>query len=217
MTPLRIGWILIALGALAATADAQDKATARQAYIQGSKYYDLNQYAEALEAFKRAYWNYEDPVIIYNIAQCHRALGHKKEAVDFYRSYLRKSSDARNRQEVEKIIAELNSAIDKEHAVSTASPQGTMASEVKPTAPLPQKSAEPPPAASSPEATEPAPRAAPVADAPKAKTDQPPKKRAWIWGVVAGTALVVGVAVGVGVGIGLQPSAPKPTDGTVRF
>jgi tetratricopeptide (TPR) repeat protein len=215
MTSLRVALTLLALGALAASAEAEDKAAARQAFVQGSKYYDLQQYADALDAFKRAYWNYEDPVIIYNIAQCHRALGHKKEAVDFYRSYLRKSADARNRQDVEKIVAELNSALEKEQAVSTAAPQGTLASEVKPAAaPPPRVNPEPPPVASSPATTQPAPV---IVAAPQTKTETPPKKRAWIWGLVAGAVVVVGVAVGVGVGLGLQPSAPAPTDGVARF
>jgi tetratricopeptide (TPR) repeat protein len=207
MTPLRIG---VALIALAASADAQDKAAARRAYVEGTKYYDLNQYPEALEAFKRAYWNYEDPVILYNIAQCHRLLAHKKEAVDFYRSYLRKAADPRNRQDVEKMIADLNSAIEKERAVATATPTGTLASEVKP--PPQGKSAEPPP-----EPAEPPPRAAPVVTAAPPPPPPPAKKRAWIWGVAVGAVLVVGVAVGVGVGVGLQPSAPTPTDGIARF
>jgi tetratricopeptide (TPR) repeat protein len=212
MRPLRLGLTLIALGALVASANAQDKAAARRAYVEGTKYYDLNQYAEALEAFKRAYWNYEDPVIIFNIAQCHRALGHKKEAVDFYRSYLRRSPDARNRADVEKITAELNSAIEKELAVAAAKPEGTL--EVKPANPPPSplsKTAELP----APVTTAPAPSARVVST--PAKTEPPPKKRTWIWGVAAGAVVLVGVVVGLGVGLGAQTSGPTPTDGTVRF
>jgi hypothetical protein len=200
MTSLRAVFVLLALGA---SADAQDKAAARIAYAQGSKFYDLNQYAEALDAFKRAYWNYEEPAILYNIAQCHRALGHKKEAVDFYRSYIRKSPAARNRQDVEKIIAELNGALDNERAVSAAPPLGTLTSDGKPSAPPPPRVVpEAPPA--------------PVLVAKKTEIT-PPKKRPWIWGVVAGSVVLVGVAVGVGVGIGVRPQAPMPTDGTWRF
>src|SRR6476620_3168172 len=104
---VRVGLVAAIIG-IAATATAEDKAAARQAYVEGSKFYDLNQYTEALEAFKRAYWNYEDPVILYNIAQCHRALKHKAEAIDFYRSYLRKAPDASNRAEVQRMIADLD-------------------------------------------------------------------------------------------------------------
>ena len=208
MAALRIAWILVALGALTPQAHAEDKAAARQAFIDGSKYYDLNQYAEALEAFKRAYWNYEDPVILYNIAQCHRALGHKKEAIEFYRSYLRKSPDARNRQDVEKIIAELNSAIDKEKTVATAPPAGTMATESKPASP---------PSPAKPAANGPQPPIASVVarPPPPARTDKPMRKRTWLWGVIGGV-VVVGVAVGLGVGLGTQAHPPR-ADGQTAF
>src|SRR5436305_13211216 len=111
---------------LSLTARAEDKEAARKAYLEGQKYYNLAQYGDALEAFKRAYWNYEEPTFLYNIAQCHRALKHKSEAIDFYRSYLRKSPDARNRAEVQRIIAELEAALTQERALSTAPPQGTL-------------------------------------------------------------------------------------------
>ncbi len=58
MLALRLSLALLALVALDAPASAEDKAAARQAYAEGSRYYDLSQFAEALDAFKRAYWNY---------------------------------------------------------------------------------------------------------------------------------------------------------------
>ncbi len=198
MGPIARTGLAVVVVLLAIPAAAEDKATARQAYAEGSRHYDLNQYAEALEAFKRAYWNYEDPVILFNIAQCHRLLKHKAEAVDFYRSYLRKAPSARNRDEVQKVISDLESAIEKDKAISTAPPQGTMATEPKPPEPPPIVVVQPPPA--------PAPE----------KTEKPVWKRAWVWGVVAGV-LVAGVAVGVGVGLGAQSHPPRASDGTVSF
>jgi|SRR5581483_1277 len=198
--------------AVAVPAAAEDKAAARAAYAEGSKYYDLNQYALALEAFKRAYWNYEDPVILFNIAQCHRALGHKAEAVGFYRSYLRKASEPRNREEVQKLVSELESAIAQEKAVAAAPPQGTIAADGKPTAA--------PPAAEASERKPNPPVASPalsLAAAPPAKTEPKPVwKRAWVWGVVGGV-LAAGVALGVGLGVGLQSNPPKAVDGVVTF
>src|SRR5689334_23729146 len=103
MRSVRVYLILIAV-ALSSTARAEDKEAARKAYAEGQKYYNLNQYSDALDAFKRAYWNYEEPTFLFNIAQCHRALGHKKEAVEFYRSYLRNAPEAPNRADVQRII-----------------------------------------------------------------------------------------------------------------
>jgi tetratricopeptide (TPR) repeat protein len=189
--------VVLVLLVAATAAQAEDRAAARSAYIEGSKHYDLNQFTEALEAFKRAYWNYEDPVILYNIAQCHRALGHKKEAVDFYRSYLRKSSTASNRADVQKLIAELEAAMAAERPTAPIHP-------VEP-APLPK-------VAPSPEPIHVAPAPVVVAPAPVAK---PVWKRGWLWGIVGGV-VAAGVIVGVGVGVGLQPEAPKAA-GTVTF
>jgi tetratricopeptide (TPR) repeat protein len=185
MTALRIGLFWIVLGALMAPARAEDRAAAREAYIAGVKYYDLAQYDEALASFKKAYWNYEDPVILFNIAQCHRALNQKPQAVEFYRSYLRKApADVRNRRDVERIINELNAAIEKEKAVTIAAPQGTIGAETRPS---------PGPIATA---------------APPEHPQKPWYKRGWVWGVVGGVAAVA-VVVGVGVGVGTQPHDPS--------
>ena len=192
----------------AAPARAEDKAAAQQAYAEGSKYYDLNQYADALEAFKRAYWNYEDPAILFNIAQCHRALRHYKEAIDFYRSYLRKLPDAGNRDQVLAIINELDSTIAKEKAATAAPPQGTL-----PTHPQPEPA--PPIAAPLPLPTTPSAATPSVATSAPARPARA-RSRAWVWGVAVGGVVVVGLAVGLGVGLGLSPRAPK-ADGTVSF
>src|SRR4051794_4096008 len=103
MVAVRCCLVLAAL-LVALPAAAEDKEAARKAYSEGSRYYDLSQYADALEAFKRAYWNYEDPIFLFNIAQCHRLLDHKSEAISFYRSYLRKLPHARNRAEVQRVV-----------------------------------------------------------------------------------------------------------------
>jgi tetratricopeptide (TPR) repeat protein len=196
MHMVRVGMILMILAVLVAPAAAEDRALARQAYSEGTKFYDLNQFAEALEAFKRAYWNYEEPVFLFNIAQCHRALGHKSDALGFYRSYLRKAPDAPNRDDVQRIITDLEGAIarDKSAAASRAAAESAAATK-----------------ASASATAHPA-----LVATPPAKTEKPKPKRAWVWGVVAG-AVAVAVGVGVGVGVGTQSHAPKASDGAVSF
>jgi tetratricopeptide (TPR) repeat protein len=183
---------LVTLLAASTPAHAEDKAAARQAYAEGTKFYDLNQFAEALEAFKRAYWNYEEPAFIFNIAQCHRALGHKSEALAFYRSYLRKAPEAPNREEVQKITAYLESALAQEKKEKKEQPKQE-SPQLRPESPPPH-----------PLVATPAPAKAPA------------KKRTWIWGIVAG-AVAAGVAVGVGVGVGAGPHPPTASDGIVKF
>ena len=187
MRGVRSCLIAIAL-LLPLAARAEDKDAARKASADGQKYYNLNQFSDALESFKRAYWNYEEPSFLYNIAQCHRLLGHKKDAIDFYRSYLRNAPpEAPNRVASQRMITELEAAIAQEKAVSTAPPQETLA-----------------------ESARPAPDAAVTTSMPSRASDKPVYKRGWFWGVVAGAVVVVGVGVGLGVGLGTS-STKDPT------
>jgi len=86
-----------------------DAAVAKAHYETGVRHFDLSEYEPALAEFKEAYRNKPDPVFLYNIAQCHRKLGHVDEAITFYQSYLRRAPEAKNRDEVERRIAELQS------------------------------------------------------------------------------------------------------------
>jgi tetratricopeptide (TPR) repeat protein len=193
---MRLGLILLSL-TIAFSAGAEDKDAARKAYREGARHYNLSQYAEALESFKHAYWNYEEPSFLYNIAQCHRALKHKSEAIEFYRSYLRNAPTTPRRAEVERLIGELEAALAQEKALAKP-----------PEAPAP--------AATSPPASE-APAAAVAAPAPRSKTDKPVWKRPWFWGVMAGAVVVAaGVAIGVGVATSTT-SDPSPSFGKVSF
>src|SRR6202012_3844268 len=95
-------------------ASAEDKAAARAAFAEGQRRYDLNEFEAALAAFKQAYLAYEEPVFLYNIAQCYRQLGNRTEAIKFYRSYLRKVPDAANRREVQELVATLEQQVEAE-------------------------------------------------------------------------------------------------------
>jgi hypothetical protein len=69
--------------------------------------YNLGHFQAALAEYEAAYMAVQDPPFLFNIAQCHRKLGNNKNAIDFYRSYLRVAPDASNRTEVQKRIADL--------------------------------------------------------------------------------------------------------------
>jgi tetratricopeptide (TPR) repeat protein len=165
----RFGLILAVLIAVVSPAAAEDKVAARAAFTEGTKHYDLNQYEQALEAFKRAYWNYEEPTFLFNIAQCHRALGRKEEALAFYRSYLRKLPDAPNRLETERFMTELEEALAHEKVVRE---------EIKPNVPaVAVVDTTPPP--------------------PPAPAKKPAWKRGWVWGVVAAGVVITLTGSGV--------------------
>src|SRR5262245_2268164 len=86
---------------------ADQLAEAKQHYAAATKSYDLAEYESALREFKEAYRAVEDPAFLFNIAQCHRKLGHTQDAITFYKNYVRRAPHAANRAEVERRIAEL--------------------------------------------------------------------------------------------------------------
>src|SRR4051794_14490315 len=115
------------LCALAGSAFADNKEAARESYTEGKRHYDLGEYDSALEAFKKAYLNYEEPVFLFNIAQCYRALGDKPAAARTYRAFLRNWPKAPNREQVERIVAQLDEAIAKDASARAAPPPDTLA------------------------------------------------------------------------------------------
>jgi hypothetical protein len=82
-------------------------ATSKEHFNQGTRHYELGHYQEALDEFEAAYMAVPDPVFLFNIAQCHRKMGHDKDAVSFYKSYLRNAPNAPNRADVQKRIQEM--------------------------------------------------------------------------------------------------------------
>jgi tetratricopeptide (TPR) repeat protein len=166
--------------ALPGIAHADDEKAARQAYLDGRRLFDLGEFKPALEAFKRAYLNYEAPAFLYNIAQCHRELGEYKEAIRFYRTYLQLSPNADDRVAVETLIAELD-----ERLRSSA----------------PVRATEPP-------RTGPTAASEPVAQAPPAPVESKPVplvRKWWFWTAVGGGAALV-LAIGLGVGLSASGS-----------
>jgi hypothetical protein len=209
---LLVSWI--------APAHAEDKALARKLYSEGQRYYDLNQFPEALDAFRKAYWNYEEPSFLFNIAQCYRALGEKEQAVKFYRSYLRKDTGAANREEVKKIVDSLEAMIAKERETAMSPPQGTIGPGERPA--KPQKSGEPTPEPVQPQATEPKPQPAPPANAQPTNLQltatpirpTPAYKRWWVWTLVGVAA--AGAAAGIAVGV-TQGGRSETSLGVVHY
>jgi hypothetical protein len=145
---------------------------------------------------------------LFNIAQAYRLAGDHSNALQFYRSFLRRVPDAPNRTVIEARIAELKKLIEEEDANKKAPPEGATAMPL-PTATAPASAVAPAP---------PAPLAVVATAPPPAR--KPLYKRAWLWGVVGGAA--VAVALGVGLGVGLSqstnyPSAPNGAIGVVRW
>jgi hypothetical protein len=167
--------------ALAGVAFADNKEAAKESYTEGKRQYDLGEYDAALTAFKKAYLNYEEPVFLFNIAQCYRALGDKAAAARTYRAFLRNWPKAPNKDQVERIIAQLDAAIAQDASAKAAPPPDTLPpgkTEVA-KAPSPAPTTKPAPATSTPATTQakPAPAKPEVASAtpaPTPSTNAPP-------------------------------------------
>ena len=84
--------VLLAL-AVPAAAAPHKKPTAQQKeadrlFKNGVALFDEAKFSEALAEFQRAYDVAPAPIVLYNIAACHRELSHYSDAVTFYRRFL---------------------------------------------------------------------------------------------------------------------------------
>jgi tetratricopeptide (TPR) repeat protein len=185
------GSFLVAILVFGSAAHA-DREKARATYRLGIQHYNLAEYGAALESFKQAYREYEEPTLLFNIAQCHRQLGQKQEAVTFYKTYLREVPSAENREEVKRLIGVLEQDLSAEQVAHPKS-----------TEPVSHAAAQPSPA--------PILLAAP-SQAPAAV---PKKRPLWIIGVAIGAAAAVALGVGLGVGLSSKELDPTPSLGSV--
>jgi hypothetical protein len=91
--------------------------------------------------------------MLYNIAQAYRLNDQPGEALRFYRRYLQRAPNARNREDVERKIAELEKSVEdkRKAAAAVAPPPVTAPAPVAPApAPTPPVAVSPPPAPTPP-------------------------------------------------------------------
>jgi tetratricopeptide (TPR) repeat protein len=91
---------------LAKTVDALALAKAKALFAEANQHYSLGEFDKAMEIYSLAYRIKAVPASLFNIAQCHRKLGHYKEAVAMYQNYLVGMPDASNKDIVESLISE---------------------------------------------------------------------------------------------------------------
>ncbi len=188
--------VVVVASLVGSVAQAQDVNAARALFISGSKHFDLGEYDQALADFKEAYRIKEDPVLLYNIAQCQRLLKHDEEALRAYKTFLHRAPDSPVRAEVEQRIAALEEAIDARKRATSMPPDRVLEQQ------KPPPTVTPPEATVTPPPTQPAPT---VATTPAVTETAPPPrtpvyKRWWLWTAV-GAVAAVGVGVGLGVGL----------------
>lgn len=176
-------------GSPGAQMSAEEKARSREFYKLGKQLYEQEKYAQALVQFQAALKLVRRHSLEFNIAQCHRKLGHDRKALQHYRSYLegwRKENPQRpapSQELVQGHIDRLARQIEAEDAATR--PDAVPAAALKPVH-------KPRPAA--------------------AKGSPPIYKQWWFWtaiGVVAVGSAAAGMAVA------LQPEDVPPVQGTL--
>jgi len=204
---------------VAGVAHADDRGTAREHFLKGSRAFDLGTYDEAIAEYGAAYRLKEDPALLYNIAQAHRLGGHTAEALRFYRVFLSRMPAAPNRVEVDAKIRDLQKVLDQQARtqqdpptdqirpyISTASSEPVDAPAPARREPPPVSEPSPPPAPSEP--SPPAPVAPPVS-APSLVDHQPRNLK--IAGIAVGAFGVAGVAAGIACGVLAQQNGDDLT------
>jgi tetratricopeptide (TPR) repeat protein len=87
----------------------------RAHYQRASRDYDLGKFGEAIDEYQVIYEIDGDPVMLYNLAQAYRLAEQPEKAIQFYRRYLQRSPEARNREAVEQKIAALEKMLAEHH------------------------------------------------------------------------------------------------------
>jgi len=101
---------------------SQQKQEMKLHYERATRAYDVQKYSEAVEEYQKAYEIGGDPAMLYNVAQAYRLDDQLPEAVRFYRRYLQRSPNARNRDDVEKKVTELEKTIEERRKAAAATP-----------------------------------------------------------------------------------------------
>jgi tetratricopeptide (TPR) repeat protein len=111
-------------------------------YEKATRAYDIQKYGEAVLEYQQAYEIGGDPAMLYNVAQAYRLDNQLPEAIRFYRRYLQRSPNARNREDVEHKIADLEKTVEErrkaaEAAAAAAPPPVVVAPVIAPLPPPP--------------------------------------------------------------------------------
>jgi hypothetical protein len=97
---------------------ATDTDGAREHLKKAMVDYDLGEFRRALVEFKEAYRLKNDPALLFNMGQCQRRMGHYQEAIDFYKTYLRKLPTGGSGAEAQRLIAECEQQLSKNEAAA---------------------------------------------------------------------------------------------------
>jgi hypothetical protein len=108
--------------------DGKEKSEQKDAdrfFKSGVDLYKEGKFAEALAEFERAYEIQPHPLVLYNIAVCHRELSHYQEAVKFYKRFVTEGKGQVPQSKITTAQSELDAILARIARVSvTVSPDG---------------------------------------------------------------------------------------------
>jgi len=100
----------------------QQKQERKLHYERATRGYDVGKYQEAIDEYQKAYEIGGDPPMLYNIAQAYRLNDQPVEAIRFYRRYLQRQPNARNREDVERKISDLEKTVEERRKAAVPPP-----------------------------------------------------------------------------------------------
>jgi tetratricopeptide (TPR) repeat protein len=166
--------------------DNDNTKAARQHYWKGDQAFKAGNYPEALKEFEAGFALANRPGFLLNMAHTHRRMNELKKARALYKSYLLADPESADRDEVQSVIKEIDSAIQSEE---TSQSDDQDAQKARSTTLLPQ--AAPPSSASGPGTT-----LTTSATTVPNQADGHFYGRWWFWTAV-GAAVIGGVTAGI--------------------
>jgi tetratricopeptide (TPR) repeat protein len=129
-------------------------------YQRATRAYDLQKYTEAIDEYQKAYEISGDPPMLYNIAQAYRLADQPAEAARYYRRFLQRMPNARNREDVERKIADQEKLAEQRKKIEPVAPPPPPPPPTKPppiveVKPPPPETVKPPPPPPPPPPAEP--------------------------------------------------------------
>jgi len=137
--------VVMSAGQAQAQLTADQKQEMRQHYEKATRAYDIEKYGEAVDEYQKAYEIGGDPAMLYNIAQAYRLNKQLPDALHFYRRYLQRSPNARNREDVERKINDLEQTIEARRKADEAAAAAARLRQPPAVSPPPPKAVLPPP------------------------------------------------------------------------
>jgi hypothetical protein len=97
---------------------AYDRITAKQAYEEALRAFNLGHWQDAVAGFEKSYTLSGDAALLFNVAQAQRQAGNAKEAVIAYKAYLREKPDTPHREMIEAKVKELEAGAETKTAAA---------------------------------------------------------------------------------------------------